>query len=222
MSARQNKKQRKGRNSANNRERTVTTLTEDPNTPYLVPTPSEETPISHLSSHLGTKAPMGSQPYQMSSNFGGIQPYSGTLIPQQQPYLSPSQSQTMQQSSPQYQNMPLPGGKNDLEILQNLKKLILDNQHPAFRAVPQPAALAKLYKNPLPAASQPHGGANSGETSNSGLESGGLAIRSASNDGNVASIPPMSGSQHVCILSRVSPYFFFMPHSRVLKIRTTL
>src|SRR5258708_2231582 len=42
MSTRQNnKKQRKGRNNANNRERTVTTLTEDPNTPYLIPTPSE-------------------------------------------------------------------------------------------------------------------------------------------------------------------------------------
>ena len=197
MSARQNKKQRKGRNSANNRERTVTTLTEDPNTPYLVPTPSEEPPGSLLSTHLGSKVPMSSQPYQMS-NFGGFQTYAGTFTPQQQPYFPPSQSQAMQQqSSQQYQHIPPPSpGKNDLEILQHLKQLILDNQHPVFRAVPQPAALAKLYKGPLPA----QGGTEPGETSSPGLvsvtpDSGRLAARISSKDNSSVPVGPGSGNQ---------------------------
>ncbi|KAF9000423.1 hypothetical protein BDQ17DRAFT_1359587, partial [Cyathus striatus] len=39
-------------------------------------------------------------------------------------------------------------GNNDLEILQNLKQMILDGQHPLYRPIPQPAALAKLYLGP--------------------------------------------------------------------------
>jgi len=212
MSARQNKKQRKGRNSANNRERTVTTLTEDPNTPYLVPTPSEEPPGSHLSAHLGSKvhnAPMSSQSYQMASNFGAFQGYAGTFNPRQQSYFPPSQPQTMQQqSSQQYQPLPpLPPGKNDLEILQDLKQLILDNQHPVFRAVPQPAALAKLYKGSL---SAPRG-TEFGETSVSGLvsESGERATRMSSKDSNSAPLPPIGGNQqNVRIVDLVSPDCF--------------
>lgn len=185
MSARQNKKHRKGRNSANNRERTVTTLTEDPNTPYLVPTPSEEPPGGHLSAHLGGKghtAPMGSQPYKMSANFGGYQGYPPTFNPQQ-PYFSSSQSQTMQQQKSPQQYQPtasLPPGKNDLEILQNLKQLILDNQHPIFRPLPQPAALAKLYKG-----AQLQVGLDSGESS-SVLDSASLATRRQSKDSSSA------------------------------------
>lgn len=49
----------------------------------------------------------------------------------------------------------LPPGKNDLEILENLKTIIKEGQHEFYRAVPQPAALASLYLGPLPQV-QPH------------------------------------------------------------------
>ena len=56
----------------------------------------------------------------------------------------------------QYQHQPfyqhtsmLPPGKNDLEILENLKTIIKEGQHEFYRAVPQPAALASLYLGPL-------------------------------------------------------------------------
>ncbi|CAA7260770.1 unnamed protein product [Cyclocybe aegerita] len=176
MSTRQNKKQRKGRNNANNRERTVTTLTEDPNTPYLVPTPSEEPAGTHMpASFPGTNGgklhnvTMGPQAYQMPSSFGfGYGPYPPPMTMHQQPqqnqaFFSPQQPPAHQQpeqntqfQSPNQQTKPqLPPGKNDLEILQNLKKLIIENQHPFFRAVPQPATLASLYKGPLTSQSQP-------------------------------------------------------------------
>ncbi|KAF8196549.1 hypothetical protein BJ912DRAFT_820633, partial [Pholiota molesta] len=159
MSTRQNKKQRKGRNNANNRERTVTTLTEDPNTHYLIPTPSEEPAGSHLATQFPGAGPvggkvhnmsMGTQPYQIPGNFGFGYPTSfapiqhSTMHQHQQP-----QPQSYYPSSPSSQpsaKPALPPGKNDLEILQNLKKIIKDGQHPFYRAVPSPAALASLYK----------------------------------------------------------------------------
>ncbi|KAG6375602.1 hypothetical protein JVT61DRAFT_3168 [Boletus reticuloceps] len=110
MSARQNKK-RKGRNHVNNRERTVTTFTEDPNTSFLVPFSSEEPPTTFTSSTF----PM---PYQN--------------------YIASQQQQ-------QFYQPVLPPGKNDLEILENLKTIIKEGQHEFYRAAPQPAALATLY-----------------------------------------------------------------------------
>ncbi|KAJ3506320.1 hypothetical protein NLJ89_g6933 [Agrocybe chaxingu] len=175
MSTRQNKKQRKGRNNANNRERTVTTLTEDPNTPYLVPTPSEEPAGTHMPAPFpGTNGgklhnvTMGPQAYQMPSGFGcGYGPYpppmnmhqqaqqNQSFFSLQQPPAHQQPEQSNQFQIPNQQTKPqLPPGKNDLEILQNLKKLIIDNQHPFFRAVPQPATLASLYKGPLTSQSQ--------------------------------------------------------------------
>ncbi|KAF5391906.1 hypothetical protein D9757_001742 [Collybiopsis confluens] len=47
----------------------------------------------------------------------------------------------------QHQSM-LPLGKNDLEILENLKDRIKKGQHEFFRATPTPAALASLYLGP--------------------------------------------------------------------------
>ena len=151
MSARQNKKQRKGRNNANNRERTVTTLTEDPNTPYLVPTPSEEpagaalmsSPFSVASSSAGNA---NNGPYQMPgnyafgySNFQG--PIHGNVHPQQhQPHQQPFYSQQQQPM--------LPPGQNDLEVLEKLKEMIKNGQHEFYRAVPQPTALASIYLGP--------------------------------------------------------------------------
>lgn len=156
MSARQNKKIRKGRHVAN-RERTVTTLTEDPNTPYLVPTPSEEpagslpmsSPCSVASSSVGNQNQnniQAQQGFQIPPTFGfNFNGFSGPLHtnthPQQQPqgYYPPSQ---------QSPAIMLPPGKNDLEILEKLKEMIKNGQHEFYRAIPQPAALASLYLGP--------------------------------------------------------------------------
>jgi hypothetical protein len=50
----------------------------------------------------------------------------------------------------------LPPGQGDLEALERLKEFIKNNQHEIFRAVPRPAALANLYKGPLPSLAPPH------------------------------------------------------------------
>jgi len=50
----------------------------------------------------------------------------------------------------------LPPGQGDLEALERLKEIIKSNQHEIFRAVPRPAALANLYKGPLPPLVPPH------------------------------------------------------------------
>jgi hypothetical protein len=164
MSARQNKKQRKGRNNANNRERTVTTLTEDPNTPFLVPTPSEEpagnnpmsSPFSVASSSAGNA---NNGPYQMPGNYAfGYNNFQGPMhgnVHQQphQPHQPPFYS-----AQPQQQQPILPPGQNDLEVLEKLKELIKNGQHEFYRAVPQPAALASLYLglNAAPQTQVPH------------------------------------------------------------------
>lgn len=153
MLARQNKKIRKGRHIAN-RERTVTTLTEDPNTPYLVPTPSEEpaggvlmsSPFSVASSSAGNQNNIQAQGFQMPTTFGfGFNGFPSSMHGnghhQQQPqaYYPPPQQQPA---------IMLPAGKNDLEILEKLKEMIKNGQHEFYRAIPQPAALASLYLGP--------------------------------------------------------------------------
>jgi hypothetical protein len=50
----------------------------------------------------------------------------------------------------------LPPGQGDLEVLERLKDAIKNNQHEIFRAIPRPAALASLYKGPLPFRVLPH------------------------------------------------------------------
>jgi len=182
MSARQNKKQRKGRNNVHQRERTVTTLTEDPNTHYLVPTPSEEPagpphmplPFNNPKMHniqMGSSFQMGANyPYGAYTPFNPMHPNIQQQQQQQQqqqpPFFGPSQQQPLSQQSqppPQQQSQlqpvksTLPPGKNDLDILQNLKKIIKDGQHPFFRAVPQPLALASIYMGTIPSQSQAQG-----------------------------------------------------------------
>ena len=165
VSARQNKKQRKGRGNVHQRERTVTTLTEDPNTHYLVPTPSEE-PQSFNNPKMHN-IQMAS-PFQMGGSFQyGSYPPFNPIQQQQQPFFGPSQQQQpplqsqsqqqQQQSHSQTTKPTLPPGKNDLDILQNLKKIIKDGQHPFFRAIPQPAALASVYLGPISSQSQAQG-----------------------------------------------------------------
>jgi hypothetical protein len=173
MSARQNKKQRKGRNNANNRERTVTTLTEDPNTPFLVPTSSEEpaganimsSPFSVASSSAGNPNNIPPAAYQMPGNFGFgynnfVGPMHGSVHHQQH---QPQQQQQQQQQQPFYppqqqpqQQLNLPLGQNDLEILEKLKEMIKNGQHEAYKAVPQPAALASIYLGPNSQAQVPY------------------------------------------------------------------
>ncbi|TFK44078.1 hypothetical protein BDQ12DRAFT_672351 [Crucibulum laeve] len=154
MSARQNKKQRKGRNNPNNRERTVTTLTEDPNSSYLVPTPSEEPAGAALISAFAVNTPsvnpnnIPAQVFPMAPNFtfgynGFAGPMHGNVHHQQH---QPQQQNFFPQ--PQAPSIMLPPGKNDLEILENLKEMIKQGQHEFYRAVPQPAALASLYLGP--------------------------------------------------------------------------
>lgn len=168
MSARQNKKQRKGRNNPNNRERTVTTLTEDPNTPYLVPTPSEEpagtslmsSPFSVASSSAGNVP--SSSAYQPPSNYAAFGYTNSFGAPVHGP-AHPQQHQTQQQPQPFYPQLPqqphhqllLPAGRNDLEILENLKEIIKNGQHDMYRAVPNPAALASIYLGPIATSQAP-------------------------------------------------------------------
>ncbi|KAF5385851.1 hypothetical protein D9615_002682 [Tricholomella constricta] len=165
MASRQTKKQRKGRNNPNNRERTVTTLAEAPNTPYLVPTPSEEpagatlmsSPFSVASSSAGN--PVSSSAYQPPSNYAAFgynnsfgTPMHGPVHNQQ---IQPQHPQSsfyppQQQQQQQGPSVMRPPGRNDLELLENLKKIIKDGQHEQFRPEPQPGALASLYLGTLP------------------------------------------------------------------------
>ena len=139
MSARQNKKQRKGRGNVN-RERTVTTLTEAPDTPYLVPTPSEEpamsSPFSVASSSAGNQQQQQqpTTPFPANYQFG----FNGFIHQQQQ-----------QQQNYYPQPPMLPPGENDLEILENLKEMIKNGQHECYRAIPNPTALASIYLGPI-------------------------------------------------------------------------
>ncbi|KAI0930035.1 hypothetical protein AcW1_008814 [Taiwanofungus camphoratus] len=159
MSTRQNKK-RKGRSNVINRERTVTTLTEGPESSFLVPTPTEEpvtnvmsSPFSVSSSAAGGAPAMSPAGFQLPQNFGAF-PYNNYMAPMH-PQSFPPQHQQSFFHSPQ---VPATDSSHDLEVLEKLKESIKNGQHEFFRAVPQPAALASLYLGPRSAASQvsPH------------------------------------------------------------------
>lgn len=57
------------------------------------------------------------------------------------PYQSPSAPRA---------SVPQIPGKDDLEKLENLKRIIKSGQHEFYRAIPQPDALAKLYMGVIP------------------------------------------------------------------------
>ncbi|KAI0058736.1 hypothetical protein BV25DRAFT_1191972 [Artomyces pyxidatus] len=167
MSTRQNKK----RKAKPNRERTVTTLTgaDDQVThrpsqnSFLVPTTPDDS--------AGPSNPMSS-PFSVASSSGGPTvganntnsvPHTNFQIPASYsafPYgsfttpIHPSQQQHPQQN-PFYPSQALPPGQSDLELLERLKETIKNNQHEIFRAFPQPAALASLYKGPIQATQTP-------------------------------------------------------------------
>ena len=149
MASRQNRK-KKGRANQQNRERTVTTLTEDPNTPFLVPTPSEEpagpnmsSPFS-VSSSSGGNVPNGN--YQVSTNFGYSGPYNSNYMGTVQHGSNVHQHQPQQLYQ---QQLALPDGSNDMEILEKLKAQIKAGQHDRFQPIPQPNALLNVYQEGL-------------------------------------------------------------------------
>ncbi|TFY54415.1 hypothetical protein EVJ58_g8878 [Rhodofomes roseus] len=164
MSARQNNKKRKARNVIN-RERTVTTLTEDPESAFLVPTPTEEPAAVLMSApfplppNMQPGFPLGPGDFGHGDfghgdfghgDFGHFPynvntPYIGPMGP---PSFAP-QHPTPPQFFPGQQPPPdSPLGDGDLEILENLKQKIKNGQHEVFKAVPNPAFLANLYMGP--------------------------------------------------------------------------
>ncbi|KAJ3507669.1 hypothetical protein NMY22_g16857 [Coprinellus aureogranulatus] len=74
--------------------------------------------------------------------------YSGNRVAMQ------AATQSYPNDAPQQRNgrrsIVLPPGKNDLEILENLKQIIKNGQHEFYRAIPQPEALASLYLGTIP------------------------------------------------------------------------
>lgn len=156
MSTRQNKK-RKGRSNAMNRERTVTTLTEGPESSFLIPTPTEEpagnlmsSPFSVASSGGGSNISPAAA-FQLAPNSFAPFPYNGYMPPMPPPNFGPPQQHF-------FPSPPGPPGQKDLEALERLKDTIKNGQHEFFRAVPQPAVLANLYQGPRQPQSQvpPH------------------------------------------------------------------
>jgi hypothetical protein len=60
------------------------------------------------------------------------------------------QQKSRQPPSAPRSSVPQIPGKDDLEKLENLKRIIKSGQHEFYRAIPQPEALAKLYMGVLP------------------------------------------------------------------------
>ena len=169
MATRQNKK-RKGRNNAPPRERTVTTLTDGSDGPFLPSTPvipismsvpdehalSPPYPINVSPTIPGPQLPAAGLPagpylQSFSTPFPFYSPMHMAHAPSpafQSPiHLSGSQLYSAT-SAPQSIPFQLPTGQNDLEILEKLKETIKNNQHEIYRPVPQPAALASVYLGP--------------------------------------------------------------------------
>jgi hypothetical protein len=121
MATRQNKRTRK---NPFHRERTVTTLTEDPTTHLLVPTPTEE-PARY-------SYPPDSHQFYPQDSLGLLN------------HIHPMPAQTQAQSHFYTPQQP----QNDLEVLENLKAIIKAGQHEFYRAVPQPQVLAAIYLGP--------------------------------------------------------------------------
>ncbi|KAI0779258.1 hypothetical protein C8Q74DRAFT_1216823 [Fomes fomentarius] len=170
MATRQNKK-RKGRNNAPPRERTVTTLTDGPDGPFMS-SPADDSSASLMSPPFSVSSPIppSPQPPGITPSPFPLQPFSapfpysfshmpsigsslsGSFQPQAPPpQFFSSQPSAIQQSTPlapSQQPADLPQGQNDLEILERLKETIKSNQHELFRPIPQPAALAGVFLGP--------------------------------------------------------------------------
>ncbi|KAA1475123.1 hypothetical protein DENSPDRAFT_909134 [Dentipellis sp. KUC8613] len=172
MATRQNKK-RKGKVT---RERTVTTLTgaETHPTPHSHPHPHAPQHHHHqsgsflipTSDDLAASANIMSSPFSVASSSGGhtggnnVPPPPGFAMPPANfpafaynPYMPPMHPPPPAMSHPPQPYYPDPNptpGVSDLEVLENLKQAIKNNQHEIYRAIPQPEALRSLYKGVIP------------------------------------------------------------------------
>ena len=147
MASRQNRK-KKGRGNQQNRERTVTTLLEDPNTQFLVPTPSEEPARGNMSSPFSGASSSGGNNPNVSYNFA----YSGPPSTfNNNGYISGLQNVQQQQQSSHTQQIYLQQQqvRTDLEILESLKAQIKAGTHDLFKPNPQPRKLVEAYEGPL-------------------------------------------------------------------------
>ena len=170
MATRQNKK-RKGRNNAPPRERTVTTLTDGTDGPFMSSPVDDHTSASLMSPpfsvNVNTPISAAAQPPGISPAPFPIPPFSSPFSsysfahmppvapsiggPFQQPphFYSPAAMPGFNHSQQQqHPSTVLPPGQNDLEILERLKETIKNNHHELYRPIPQPAALASVYLGP--------------------------------------------------------------------------
>ncbi|GJJ06683.1 hypothetical protein Clacol_000878 [Clathrus columnatus] len=111
------------------------------------PLQTTSVPYYHPSRHLPPVFRVANSSQALSSSSGyDMGPY-GSQIPLStfQPSSSPSQDSVHSQMAS--------GSSSDIERLRKLKETILSGQHPFFKAVPNPDALAKLYLGPHPTSS---------------------------------------------------------------------
>lgn len=152
MASRQNRK-KKGRANQQNRERTVTTLTEDPNTQLLVPTPSEEPAGVNMSSPFSVSSSSGGVPnnnipngnYQMPGNFT----YTGSYNNSGSNFMGPMHAPQYQPPQQFYPQPTMPSGADDVEILEKLKAQIKAGQHDIYQPEARPDALFSVYREGL-------------------------------------------------------------------------
>lgn len=187
-----------------NRERTVTQLTEDPNSAFLVPVPSDDQ----------LQNPRFNNNMQ-ANNFSGFNyMHNPNFAPPADSYLPP--------------------GQNDLEVLEKLKDTIKNGQHEFFRAVPQPSALSRVYMGsasvvaPHPEQIPPlHSGPSNGAPSGPGDYSRRPRNQSFSTDWDATGGPRKSqSSPSVSILTCMHFHFRNLeplryPHHNLKQIVTT-
>lgn len=147
LQQRQNRK-KKGRAQVD-RERTVTTLTEDPESQLLIPIPTEEPAGPDMSSPFSIASSSGGGPNNINSatNGNNFQPggfgYQGSYESNNgNSYLGPNNARTEVFHPPQ---VPMPAGRDDVEILLNLKSMIKAGQH-HYKPIPQPGKLKEIYE----------------------------------------------------------------------------
>lgn len=139
---RQNYRKKKSR-AIVSRERTVTTLTEDPESQLLIPTPTEEPAGAEMSSPFSISSSNGGGPnnnnFQPGAGFG----YQGSYENNNgNSYMGYNNAQSEVFQAPQ---VAMPAGKDDTEILLNLKSMIKAGQH-HYKPIPQPGRLKEIYE----------------------------------------------------------------------------
>lgn len=138
---------KKGR-AIQNRQRTATILTEDLESQLLNPPSTEEPAGPDMSSPFSIASSSGGGPNNVSTNGNNnLQPganfgYQGTHENNNgNSYMGPNAH------SENFHNIQIamPAGKDDHEILRNLKNMILAGQH-HYKPIPQPNKLKEIYE----------------------------------------------------------------------------